>query len=488
MILANEGYRTLSARNGEEALVVCRAERPCLMITDLLMPVMDGYELVRRLRAESDIAGTRVIFFTGTFKASEAQSLAQQCGVQQVLRKPSTAAVILRSVALALSTPPPLDTHPDLNFDRQHARLLSEMLLKNTDQLANVSSRLAASELEYREMFEGHPEPMWVLDATLGFLSVNEAAVLHYGYTRDEFLAKSLFDILPQDEVMTAIAAFQKTESWRASSQGACRHYRKDGVLIEVELTAHKLKFAGRAAYSVLVHDVTERNRYERSLRESEEQLRTLAGRLQQVREEERAFLARELHDDFGQSLTAIKMNVSWLAAHPGATAQAIEARILATIDLADLTICAARRLASDLRPGVLDLGLQAAIEWQVAEFKYQSEIRCELEFPAGKIPLNAGQEVTLFRIFQETLTNVARHSGASLVTTKLSVEGGYVTLMVQDNGCGITSTEMAKRSSLGLLGMRERVLSLGGSIEIEGTNGVGTLVRVNVPVAHTAA
>jgi two-component system, NarL family, sensor histidine kinase UhpB len=213
--------------------------------------------------------------------------------------------------------------------------------------------------------------------------------------------------------------------------------------------------------------------------------LRTLAGRLQQVREEERAFLARELHDDLGQSLTAIKMSLSWLANHPGAPPEIASVRIASAMDLADRTLNAARRLASKLRPGVLDLGLQAAVEWQVEEFQYHSDIRCALELPRRDIPLNPDQEITLFRIFQETLTNVARHSGASSVTIRLAVGEGQVTLTVEDNGRGITPAEKAKRSSLGLLGMRERVLSLGGSMEIEGKQGLGTRVRVTVPAGH---
>jgi signal transduction histidine kinase len=181
-------------------------------------------------------------------------------------------------------------------------------------------------------------------------------------------------------------------------------------------------------------------------------------------------------------------MNLSWLATHPGVAPEAVSARMVSSMDLADRTIDAARRLASELRPAILDLGLQAAVEWQVKEFRYHADIRCEVELPPGEIPLNPDQEVALFRIFQETLTNVARHSGASLVTTRLTVEGGQVTLAVQDNGRGITPGEIAKRSSLGLLGMRERVLSLGGSVEIEGKPGVGTLVRVSVPCPRQPA
>jgi PAS domain S-box-containing protein len=369
------------------------------------------------------------------------------------------------------------------------ARVLNDVLLRSVDELASVSFRLAAAERQYREMFEGHPESMWVLEAqSLAFLSVNDAAVLRYGYSREEFLAMSILDILPQEEVQAAIARFQKTENGQTFVAGVSMHYRKDGSLIEVELANHKMQFGGRQAYSVLARDVTERNRNERSLRESEERLRLLAGRLQQVREEERARLARELHDDLGQSLTAIKMNLSWLASHSGATPDAISARIVSAMDLVDRTMDGARRLASDLRPGILDLGLQAAIEWQIQEFRYHTDICCELDLPRDEIPLRLDQDVALFRIFQETLTNVARHAGASLVTTKLTVENGQLTLAVQDNGRGITSSEIAKRSSLGLLGIRERVLSLDGSLEIEGRQGVGTLVRVIVPLSHRVA
>ncbi len=487
-LLALRNHRVLDASNGEDALALCREVHPDLLIADLMMPGMDGYELVRRLRSERGIAGTRIIFFTGMFDSGEALSLAEQCGVKHVLQKPGTPLAILQAVDSALASPPPEVSQPDRGFDREHARVLGEKLLRNTDELATVYSRLAASERQFREMFEGHPEPMWVLDAhSLAFLSLNDAAVLHYGYSRDEFLTLSVFDILPPEEIRAAIATFPRTGTGQGSAPGVLRCYRKDRSLIEAEFTAHQLEFGGRPAYSVLARDVTERNRYERSLRESEEQLRHLAGRLHQVREEERAFLARELHDDLGQSLTAIKMSLSWLATHPGAATEVISARIVSTMDLADRTIVAARRLASDLRPGVLDLGLQAAVEWQVQEFRYHSDIRCELELPQAEIPLNPDQEVTLFRIFQETLTNVARHSGASLVTIRLAVEGARVVLAVQDNGRGITPAEKAKRSSLGLLGMRERVTSLGGSIEIEGKPGEGTLLRVTVPVTQHA-
>jgi PAS domain S-box-containing protein len=488
-VLTARGHQVFDVGSGEDALALCSAVHPDILIADLLMPGVDGYELVRRLRSNLDTAGIRVIFFTGLPEGSEAQCLAEQWGVHQVLLKPASPDTISQAVDFALAAPPPSITLPNAGFDRDHAQVLGEMLLQRTDELEVVHSLLVDSERQYRKMFEGHPEPMWVLDAqSLAFLGVNDAACLHYGYSREEFLAQSILDILPQEEIEAAIALFQRTGIGPVPVSGVSRHYRKDGGLIEAELTTHKLQFDGRPAYSVLAHDVTARNRYERSLTESQEQLRLLAGRLEQVREEERTFLARELHDDLGQSLTAIKMNLSWLSAHPGAPPEAFSKRIVSSMELADQTIGAARRLASQLRPGVLDLGLLAAVEWQIEEFRYHADIRCELELPTGEISLNPDQQVTLFRIFQETLTNVARHSKADLVRTRLAVEGAHVILEVRDNGRGITPGEMAKPSSLGLLGMRERVLSLGGAIEIEGRPGAGTLVRVSVPLEHTAA
>lgn len=383
-LLINGGHRVLDASNGRDALMLCRAAHPELVMTDVKMPGMDGYELVRQLRNERAIASTRIIFVTGTLKAKGKQPLATKCGVRQVLHKPCTPAGVLKAVNAALSAPAPA-TRFKTGFDRHHASAPGK------NELGTANSRFEASGTGYLEMFESHPEPMCVLDAdSLAFLGVNDAAVRFYGYRREEFLAQPSFEILPTEQIAAAIGVFRESGGGAGTAPSVGMLYRQGGNSIEVELTAHEVRFQGRPAYSVVVRDVTERNRKEREFDKSEEQLRLLAGRLQKVREEERAFLARELHDDLGQSMTAIKMDLWWLAAHRSATTEEISARIVSSLDLADRTIAAARRLASGLGPAILDLGLQAAIEWQVQEFRQRANIRCKLEFALTEIPFNS--------------------------------------------------------------------------------------------------
>jgi signal transduction histidine kinase len=263
---------------------------------------------------------------------------------------------------------------------------------------------------------------------------------------------------------------------------GIWRHLTKEGRLIEAAILAQHTIFDGRPARLVLAEDVTERQRAERKLRESEEQLRELAGRLQAVREEERTRVSRQLHDELGQALTAMKMDCIWITGRlAGADPKLIE-RARKSIGLVDETILTVRQLASGLRPGILDLGLQAAIEWQADEFQARSDIACVVDASVQAGILSKEQETELFRIFQESLTNIARHAGASLVQVTLRQDAVGFQLEVADNGRGIREEEISRRNSLGLLGMRERVSLIGGTFAIHGSPASGTTVRVYVP------
>jgi signal transduction histidine kinase len=225
--------------------------------------------------------------------------------------------------------------------------------------------------------------------------------------------------------------------------------------------------------------------RAEEQLRESHEQLRALSVYLQSVREEERTRIAREVHDELGQALTSCKLDVSWIASRLPKECDDLSTRAQALATHIDSTIQTVRRISAELRPGVLDhLGLGAALEWQATEFQTRTGIRCEVRANVQESELPAELNTTLFRIFQETLTNVIRHAGATQVRVNLKETKKSITMEVSDNGRGISRSEMSNPRSMGLLGMRERASLLGGKLKIgAGARGKGTQVSVSIPL-----
>lgn len=227
-----------------------------------------------------------------------------------------------------------------------------------------------------------------------------------------------------------------------------------------------------------------DRRRAERQLRESHEQLRALSEYLQRVREEERTRIAREVHDGLGQALTSCKLDVSWLASRLPKQLKPLIEKARSLSAQMDATIQTVRRISSDLRPGILDhLGLSAALEWQANEFQARTGIRCEVQSTLHETAIEPGLATTFFRIFQETLTNVIRHAGATRVAVHLKRSDHRITMEVKDNGRGISPEEIANPRSLGLLGMRERAALLGGEFMIGPVRGGhGTKVTVSIP------
>lgn len=237
-----------------------------------------------------------------------------------------------------------------------------------------------------------------------------------------------------------------------------------------------------------IVIDITERKRFEQELEASQQRLRSVAGRLVSAREDERTHIAHEIHDELGHELTILKMDLAriakYLERHREAVApEDILGGIRASMDLVDRTIRSVRQLATDLRPPVLDLGLPAAIEWQAQEFQNRTGIRCDLTCDAEDIPVSKERATALFRVFQEVLTNVARHAEASQVDVVLRICGERIVLQVADNGRGIEEDEATGAESLGLISMRERVEWFGGTLVLTGKAEQGTSVAVELPV-----
>jgi PAS domain S-box-containing protein len=250
---------------------------------------------------------------------------------------------------------------------------------------------------------------------------------------------------------------------------------------VQERLQAEK---ALQRAYEELEWRVSERTA---ELARSQEQLRALAVHMESVREEERTTIARDIHDELGQALTALNMDLSWMRNRlPQSKPMALlHDKASAMAGLITHTIESVRRIATELRPGVLDqLGLVAAMEWQASAFQKRYGIACRLVLPAGEIELNAQRSTALFRMLQEALTNVVRHAGATSVTITLDTTDAEVRLTVEDDGKGLSEESLAAPLSLGIVGMRERALALGGVVRIQGIPGSGTTVAVSLPLS----
>ena len=234
---------------------------------------------------------------------------------------------------------------------------------------------------------------------------------------------------------------------------------------------------------------IVSRRRTSDQVRESREELRALSTHLQTIIERERARIAREIHDELGQELTSLKFDAAWLKERAAGANNLVEVEklteILRNIDGA---ISSVRRIATELRPAVLDtLGLTAAIEWQAKDFQDRTGIKCKLNPMEEDIQLNDETATTVFRIFQESLTNVARHANATEVGVGVDRIDGRLIMQIEDNGKGLDPSAIHGRYSLGIIGMQERVRLLHGELTIEGREGLGTTVRVEVPIVNGA-
>jgi PAS domain S-box-containing protein len=233
-----------------------------------------------------------------------------------------------------------------------------------------------------------------------------------------------------------------------------------------------------------IAQDVTEQKEAEEELKNSREQLRHLLAHLQSVREDERTRISREIHDELGQALTALKMDVSWLIKRLGADQKPLLDKAQMMSKLIDMNIQTVKRISAELRPGLLDeLGLTAALEWQAEEFQERTGIKCELTISPEDITLSREISTMIFRVFQETLTNIVRHARAKKVRVRLKKRKGEIVLQVKDDGKGISKSQVSNPKSIGLMGIRERVTFLGGEVKFTGDRDKGTTVTVTVPI-----
>jgi PAS domain S-box-containing protein len=367
-------------------------------------------------------------------------------------------------------------------IDLQGAAVLLSMVEDVTER-RRAEHLLEESERRLAKMIEASPEAITIASVEDGiFILVNPAGERLSGYTRDEMIGRSALAMgfYPDpEERRRLIADLQRNEIVHGRE---LRLRRKDGVVRDVLASAALIDTGGQKVVLFQGIDITERKNSEKALREHQELLRELSAHHDSVREEERARIAREIHDEMGQSLTALKMDLSVIGLESGKKAPRIAGQVQELKGRVDGLIQTVRDVATALRPAALDLGILPAIEWLVDEFQKRNGIPCQVKVEDGDVDLAEDRSIVLFRILQESLTNISRHAKARNVEISLRRDATHVRLDVKDDGQGFDADAAGKKKTFGLLGMRERVIMLHGNLSISSVPGEGTQVSVSIP------
>ena len=352
-----------------------------------------------------------------------------------------------------------------------------------------VQEALRESEQRFRSLFESNLDAVFLTGPGGSILQANEAACATFGMSEQEMCRVGHEGLWDHEDPRHAIALKERNRTGIVK-HAELRYKRANDEVFTAEMDSVQLPGDSQRSF-VLLRDITERKRAEAALRLSEMealqriQLRALAERSRQVREEERTRVARDLHDDIGQLLAAIKMDLTWLKRNLTAAAEnEMQNRLARSLEMIADSVSSVRRICSGLRPGILDdLGLSAAIEWQANEFASRTGVDCEIILPSAELHVEGGKSTAIFRIFEECLANVTQHAEAKTVRISLSAEDGNLFLIVQDDGVGFQEPNVSNSmESLGLLGMKERAQACGGEAIFTSSPGNGTKVTVRVP------
>lgn len=348
-----------------------------------------------------------------------------------------------------------------------------------------IEEELLERETKLRTILQTEPECIMLLDEECHLLEVNPAGLVLIEADDEESVRGMPMNPLveePYREDMRLLAVdvcsgqSRKLEFELIGLKGTHRFC----LIHTVPLRDAQGKIIAQLA---VIRDISEDKAKEEKLKDLNQKLRNLAAHIEEVREEERAEIAREIHDELGQQLTAIKMDVAWVAKKGNIQDPSVAQRLQDAMMLIDSMVNTVRRIATDLRPSILDdLGLQEALKWQAGEFQKRSGIHCHFTTNNKGAMISPGIAITLFRIFQESLTNIRRHAGATEVVSELKINKQQLALLIRDNGKGFDKREIERKKTLGILGMEERVLKLGGSLDVQSEPQKGTLVKVVIP------
>jgi PAS domain S-box-containing protein len=451
VLLEREGYLVTSAPTGEDGLALAQETRPDLILLDVMLPGMDGYELCRRLKQDEGLRDTPVIFMSAQDDV-QAQTQGFTVGGADYVTKPLSVPVLLARVR----------THVALHAQRRNL------------------------EGMFRDALEYAPDAILLVDTQWRIVQVNARTLELFGYPREQLLGQSAGMLIPrrlQAHHFMRRKVYAQREPGDLELGVVTDCLRADGSEFSGDLSVGLLHTNRGPLLMAVVRDVTESRRIQQEIIDSRQRLRELAAQGDAMREYERKNIAREVHDELGQVLTALRMDLTYADLTFGSTHPDIKDRLQGMRALVDRAIQGVRNVATHLRPSALDMGLVPALEWLSGEFQRHAGIPCALEIAAPSIELPEHRAIGLFRIVQESLTNVGRYARARSARVSLQLEDGLIVLRIHDDGQGFDTTSGAHRRSFGLLGMQERALALGGELTVESVIGGGTTVTARVPL-----
>jgi PAS domain S-box-containing protein len=447
-VLRSAGFYVLEAGTGQQALDMC-AQRPDLIVLDVNLPDINGIDVCKRIKAGDATARTPVLQVSASLVSTEARVAGLDGGADAYLTQPIEPQELIATVRALL-------------------------------RVRTAEDQLWKSQLQYRSFFEANPLPCFVFDTVdLRILTVNAAAIQHYGHTREEFAAMTLRDLLLADDQQAFLQAFATADSSKRSLR-AWKHAAKNGKLMDVEAFWAPLELSDRNVRLVIVQDITEKLALQ-AAQHQEEIRRLLLQRALQVQENERRRIARELHDEAGQLMTSLLVglrSISDLRRLADAKKQAKQLREIASHAINEIG-----RLARGLHSSVLDdLGVEAALRRSADEFAQTHGVRVELEMTPDISGFSGDEQMNLYRIVQEALTNIARHSRAKHVQIKFQNSSAGLDVIICDDGQGFSTAISHSANHLGIEGMRQRAASMGGTLQIVSPVRGGVEVRLQIP------
>ena len=442
-ILAQAGLTSAVACSGEEAIDAALQLLPLVILMDVVMPGMDGYEACRQLKAHEKTAAIPVIFVTAQADV-QAETLCFECGGADFVTKPYNAAVL-------------------------RARIRTQIA---------VSANRRSLEGMFRDVIEFAPAVFLMSDAAGHLVKTNALALQQFAVTRADMLDSRLDRWIPEIYTQMPGGALPLASE---HFEMDCR--RADGTRFPADITYGFLQTSQEPLGLFIIRDIEAHRHTLTELHDSRARVRALGAQNESAREDERKRIAREVHDELGQVMTALRMDIALMEMLYLKQVPDMQDKLVGMRGLVDRAISGVRQIASNLRPPALDMGLGAAVQWLVSEFKKHSPANVGLRLSDVPKHLPEQHAMTIYRIVQEALNNIAKYAQATQVEITLETDGKRLHLLIQDNGVGFMTSQLTSRKTFGLLGMQERAMSLGGDLSIQSQPNEGTLIEANFVV-----